>query len=73
MKFIQCADVHLDTPLPGLAYYPDAPVNEIKTASAVAVDAMPGPTCKRGTTEPAADADPRDFPSTGLWALTVTR
>src|SRR5580693_6997261 len=34
MKFIHCADVHLDTPLQGLAQYPGAPVNEIRNATA---------------------------------------
>jgi DNA repair protein SbcD/Mre11 len=29
MKFIHCADVHLDTPLQGLAHYPGAPVNDV--------------------------------------------
>jgi DNA repair exonuclease SbcCD nuclease subunit len=33
MKFIHCADVHLDTPLQGLAEYPGAPVNEIRSAT----------------------------------------
>jgi DNA repair protein SbcD/Mre11 len=33
MKFIHCADVHLDTPLQGLAHYPGAPVNEIRNAT----------------------------------------
>lgn len=33
MKFIHCADVHLDTPLVGLAQYPGAPVNEIRNAT----------------------------------------
>jgi DNA repair exonuclease SbcCD nuclease subunit len=33
MKFIHCADVHLDTPLQGLAQYPGAPVNEIRNAT----------------------------------------
>lgn len=33
MKFIHCADVHLDTPLQGLAQYPGAPVNEIRSAT----------------------------------------
>jgi exonuclease SbcD len=33
MKFIHCADVHLDTPLQGLAEYPGAPVNEIRNAT----------------------------------------
>jgi superfamily I DNA/RNA helicase len=32
MKFIHCADVHLDTPLQGLAHYPGALVNEIRDA-----------------------------------------
>lgn len=32
MKFIHCADVHLDTPLQGLAQYPGAPINEIRNA-----------------------------------------
>jgi DNA repair exonuclease SbcCD nuclease subunit len=33
MKFIHCADIHLDTPLQGLAHYPGAPVNEIRNAT----------------------------------------
>ena len=33
MKFIHCADVHLDTPLQGLAEYPGAPVDEIRNAT----------------------------------------
>jgi len=33
MKFIHCADVHLDTPLQGLAQYPGAPVEEIRNAT----------------------------------------
>jgi exonuclease SbcD len=33
MKFIHCADVHLDTPLQGLAQYPGAPVDEIRNAT----------------------------------------
>src|ERR1700730_15237060 len=33
MKFIHCADVHLDTPLQGLAEYPGAPVAEIRNAT----------------------------------------
>jgi exonuclease SbcD len=33
MKFIHCADVHLDTPLQGLAEYPGAPLKEIRNAT----------------------------------------
>jgi DNA repair exonuclease SbcCD nuclease subunit len=33
MKFIHCADIHLDTPLQGLANYSGAPVNEIRNAT----------------------------------------
>src|SRR6266481_7450772 len=33
MKFIHCADVHLDTPLQGLAEYPGAPITEIRNAT----------------------------------------
>src|SRR3984885_3927783 len=33
MKFIHCADIHLDTPLQGLAQYSGAPVNEIRNAT----------------------------------------
>src|SRR5579863_6885079 len=33
MKFIHCADVHLDTPLQGLAEYPGAPTKEIRNAT----------------------------------------
>jgi len=32
-KFIHCADLHLDSPLRGLAEKPDAPVEEIRQAS----------------------------------------
>src|SRR5437764_12445185 len=33
MKFIHCADVHLDTPLQGLAEYPGAPTTEVRNAT----------------------------------------
>ncbi len=33
MKFIHAADIHLDSPLSGLAAYPDAPVEMLRTAS----------------------------------------
>ncbi len=33
MRFIHCADVHLDTPLQGLAQYVGAPVSEIRNAT----------------------------------------
>src|ERR1035441_2668645 len=33
MRFIHCADVHLDTPLQGLAQYTGAPVDEIRNAT----------------------------------------
>jgi DNA repair exonuclease SbcCD nuclease subunit len=33
MKFIHSADIHLDTPLQGLAQYPGAPINEIRNAT----------------------------------------
>jgi len=33
MRFFHCADVHLDTPLQGLAQYPGAPVSEIRNAT----------------------------------------
>jgi len=33
MKFIHSADIHLDTPLQGLANYPGAPVHEIRNAT----------------------------------------
>lgn len=33
MKFIHCADIHLDTPLQGLAEYPGAPLAEIRNAT----------------------------------------
>jgi DNA repair protein SbcD/Mre11 len=33
MKFIHCADIHLDTPLQGLAEYPGAPLSEIRNAT----------------------------------------
>lgn len=33
MKFIHAADIHLDSPLFGLASYPDAPVESLRTAT----------------------------------------
>ncbi len=33
MKFIQTADLHLDSPLRGLAAYPDAPAERLRTAT----------------------------------------
>ena len=33
MKFIHCADVHLDTPLQGLADYTGAPIKDIRNAT----------------------------------------
>jgi DNA repair exonuclease SbcCD nuclease subunit len=33
MKFIHTADIHLDSPLRGLASYPDAPVERLRTAT----------------------------------------
>jgi DNA repair exonuclease SbcCD nuclease subunit len=33
MKFIHCADIHLDTPLQGLAEYEGAPVDAIRNAT----------------------------------------
>jgi DNA repair exonuclease SbcCD nuclease subunit len=33
MKFIHAADIHLDSPLSGLASYPDAPVESLRTAT----------------------------------------
>ncbi len=33
MKFIHCADIHLDTPLQGLAAYEGAPIAEIRNAT----------------------------------------
>jgi len=33
MKFIHTADIHLDSPLRGLASYPDAPVDRLRTAT----------------------------------------
>lgn len=33
MKFIHAADIHLDSPLTGLAAYPDAPVEQLRTAT----------------------------------------
>ncbi|MCB1911205.1 MAG: DNA repair exonuclease [Zoogloeaceae bacterium] len=33
MKFIHAADIHLDSPLVGLAAYPDAPVEMLRTAT----------------------------------------
>ena len=42
MKFIHCADVHLDTPLQGLAQYPGAPANEIRNATRRAFERVLG-------------------------------
>lgn len=36
MKFIHAADIHLDSPLHGLAAYPDAPVEQLRGASRAA-------------------------------------
>lgn len=33
MKFIHTADIHLDSPLRGLAAYPDAPAERLRTAT----------------------------------------
>ncbi len=33
MKFIHTADLHLDSPLRGLASYPDAPAERLRTAT----------------------------------------
>jgi DNA repair protein SbcD/Mre11 len=40
MKFIHCADVHLDTPLQGLVEYPGAPTTEIRNATRRAFEKM---------------------------------
>src|ERR1700730_9726532 len=42
MKFIHGADVHLDTPLQGLAQYPGAPANEIRNATRRAFERVLG-------------------------------
>ena len=33
MKFIHTADIHLDSPLRGLSFYPDAPADRLRTAT----------------------------------------
>jgi DNA repair exonuclease SbcCD nuclease subunit len=38
MRFIHCADIHLDSPLQGLETYEDAPVEEIRRATRRAFD-----------------------------------
>lgn len=38
MKFIHAADIHLDSPLKGLAAYPDAPAHLLRTATRDAFD-----------------------------------
>ncbi len=40
MKFIHCADIHLDSPLKGLERYEGAPVAEIRNASRQAFEAL---------------------------------
>lgn len=42
MKFIHAADIHLDTPLQGLANYPGAPVHEIRNATRRAFEKVLG-------------------------------
>lgn len=39
-KFLHCADLHLDSPMRGLAAKPDAPVDEIRAATRRALDNM---------------------------------
>ncbi|HSW19284.1 MAG TPA: DNA repair exonuclease, partial [Ramlibacter sp.] len=33
MRFIHAADIHLDSPLTGLSAYPDAPAEQLRSAS----------------------------------------
>ena len=40
MRFIHAADIHLDSPLKGLAAYPDAPVQLLRTATRDAFDRL---------------------------------
>ncbi len=40
MKFIHAADIHLDSPLHGLAAYPDAPAAQLRNASREALRAL---------------------------------
>jgi len=40
MKFIHAADLHLDSPLRGLAAYPDAPVQRLRTATREAFEQL---------------------------------
>ncbi len=40
MKFIHTADLHLDSPLRGLAAYPDAPVERLRTATREAFEGL---------------------------------
>lgn len=40
MKFIHAADIHLDSPLAGLASHPDAPVEMLRTATREAFEAL---------------------------------
>lgn len=42
MKFIHTADLHLDSPLRGLAAYPDAPVERLRTATREAFERLVG-------------------------------
>lgn len=36
LKFVHCADIHLDSPMTGLTAYPDAPVELLRTATRTA-------------------------------------
>jgi DNA repair exonuclease SbcCD nuclease subunit len=38
MKFLHCADIHLDSPLQGIAKHPDGPVGEIRIATRAAFE-----------------------------------
>lgn len=42
VRFIHTADIHLDSPLQGLAAYPDAPVAQLRTATRDAFDNLVG-------------------------------
>src|SRR5436305_8520090 len=39
-KFLHCADLHIDSPLKGLAAYPGAPVEAIRGATRQAVESL---------------------------------
>ncbi|MDB5386437.1 MAG: yhaO, partial [Planctomycetaceae bacterium] len=40
MRFIHAADIHLDSPLRGLALYPGAPVERLRIATRQALDRL---------------------------------